>query len=392
MKTKVLIALFCTLLLLPFSGFAKQGEAKQIKLQYDAVVESNYNGPDGALIHKVKTYKTVQRALQDVPDNLTHPYIIYIKNGRYYEKLTIDKPFVTLLGESRDHTVLTFDTNADTIAPNGARYGTFGSASVTVLAAHFKAENLTIENSWDYNANKAKDDQDPTKVLSNTQAVALKTDKDSDKAIFRNVKLIGFQDTLYLNSGATYFVKCYITGNVDFIFGAGQAVFNDSDIVSRDRGMPDTKGKDSALSGKTNGFITAPSTKGTDKYGFLFINSRLLKENRLMADDSVTLGRPWHPTTNLPDGTRAADPRVNSAVAYINCYMDSHIAAKGWDPMSGKDANGNKIWFYPEESRFFEYGSTGPGAKTSSTRKWLDKAAAKEFTIVNVLDGWNPEQ
>jgi pectinesterase len=391
MKTKVSIALFCCILILPFSGFARQGEAKQAELQYNAVVDGNYNGSDSALIHKIKTYKTVQSALQDAPANLTHPYVIYIKNGRYYEKLTIDKPFITLLGESRDRTVVTYDACADTLDPTGAKYGTFGSASVAVLADHFKAENLTIENGWDYNANMAKDDNDSTKA-KNPQAVALKTANGSDKVIFRNVKLIGFQDTLYLNSGATYFVKCYISGNIDFIFGAGQAVFNDCDIISRDRGMLDTKGGDSALPGKTNGFLTAPSTKGTDKYGFLFLNSRLKKESPTMADDSVTLGRPWHPTTDLPDGTRAADPRVNSAVAYIHCYMDAHIAAKGWDPMAGKDANGNKIWFYPEDSRFFEYGSTGPGAKTSPTRKLLDEAAAKEFSIVNVLGGWNPEQ
>ena len=59
-------------------------------------------------------------------------------------------------------------------------------------------------------------------------------------------------------------------GHVDFIFGAGQAVFDDCDIVSRDRG-----------SKTNNGYIAAPSTKGDQPFGFLFVGSRLKKESRI---------------------------------------------------------------------------------------------------------------
>ncbi len=109
-----------------------------------------------------------------------------------------------------------------------------------------------------------------------------------------------------------------------------------------------------------------------------------------MADGSVMLGRPWHPTTNLPDGTRAAEPNAVGSVVFKNCWMDSHIAAKGWDAMSGKDKDGKTILFYPQDSRLYEYGSTGPGAIKSETRRQLSDSDANKFSILNVLGGWNP--
>ena len=346
----------------------------------DAVVDNCYTGTPGAMVNGVKTFSKVADALEDAPSNSARPYIIFIKNGKYYEKLTIAKPFITLVGESRDKAILTFDIASDTRKPDGTTYGTFGSASVSVIASNFSAENLTVENGFDYPANAAKAENDPTK-LANPQAVALKTDAGSDKAVFKNVSFIGYQDTLYINAGRHYFKNCLITGHVDFIFGAGQAVFDDCDIVSRDRG-----------STSNNGYVTAASTQLASPYGFLFIYSRLKKETLAMADGSVTLGRPWHPTTNLLDGSRAADPNAVGSVVFKNCQMEAHIASKGWDAMSGKDKDGNTIWFQPQDSRFYEYGSTGPGALKGDTRKVLTDSEAQKYTIANVLGGWDPEQ
>ena len=111
-----------------------------------------------------------------------------------------------------------------------------------------------------------------------------------------------------------YYYKCEIQGDVDFIFGRAQAVFDDCDIVSLNRG-----------SKSNNGYITAASTWENFKYGYLIINSRLLGEEG-MAPNSVSLGRPWHPNNYK---------EANARVAYINCYMGEHISTKGWDDMSG---------------------------------------------------------
>jgi len=292
-----------------------------------------------------------------------------MKTGRYREKLTIDRPYVTIVGENRDNTVLTYDAAADTPNPGGGTYGTRGSFTLRIVAPDFRAENLTIENAFDYPGNLAKSDSDKTK-LKNMQAVALMLDLGSDRATFVNVKLTGYQDTLFPNSGRSYFYKCEVWGHVDFIFGAGQAVFDDCDIVSRDRG-----------SKTTNGYVTAASTDLSHPFGFLFVHSRLKKEKPEMTPNSVTLGRPWHPFAN---------PRANGSVAFIDCWMDDHIGERGWDRMSSVDSTGNRIWYEPTSARFFEFGARGPGAVRSPARRVLAEGDAKKYTPSDVLDGWVP--
>jgi len=202
--------------------------------RYDAIVDANYSGAEGARVNGVKTFRRVATVLDDAPVDSTKPYVIFIKHGRYYEKLDIVKPFIAFLGESRGKTILTYDAASDTKKPDGTTWGTSGSASITIRAPDFRAENLTIENGFDYPGNAAKANTDPTRI-ANAQAVALKTDKGSQRAVFKNISLIGYQDTLYADSGTHYFSQCSISGNVDFIFGAGQAVFDDCDIISRSR-------------------------------------------------------------------------------------------------------------------------------------------------------------
>ncbi|HEY9227165.1 MAG TPA: pectinesterase family protein, partial [Gemmatimonadaceae bacterium] len=325
---------------------------------YAAIVDARHTGAEGSLESGVPTYRTIGNALTGLPANGAARAVVFVRNGRYREKLTIDRPRVTLLGESRDGAVLTYDAAADTPTPTGGTYGTRGSFTLRIVAPDFRAENITIENAFDYPANAAKPDSDRTK-FRNPQAVALMTDLGSDRATFVNVKITGHQDTLFPNSGRAYFKNCEIWGHVDFIFGAGQAVFENCDIVSRDRG-----------STTNNGYIAAPSTNGDRPFGFVFLRSRLKKERLQMAPASVTLGRPWHPF---------ADAAVNSAVAYIECWMDDHIGAKGWDRMSSVDSTGTRTWYEPADARFVEFGITGPGATKSPSRRTLTADEAKRF-------------
>ncbi len=336
---------------------------------YTAIVDARFSRTDGDSSAGAPTFRTLGAALTHLPPNGVGRAVIFVRNGRYHEKLTIDRPYGTLLGQNRDSTSISYDAAADTPSPGGGTYGTRGSFTLRVVAPDFRAENLTIENAFDYPANVAKPATDPTK-LKNMQAVALMLDLDSDRATFVNDKITGYQDTLFPNAGRSYFYKSEIWGHVDFIFGAGQAVFDDCDIVSRDRG-----------SQTLNGYVTAASTSIAKPYGFLFIHSRLKKDTPKMAPNSVTLGRPWHPFAN---------PRAVASVAYIDCWMDDHIGAKGWDRMSSVDSTGTRVWYEPSSARFAEFGSTGPGAVKSATRPQLTADDAKRYTPSNVLDGWVP--
>lgn len=336
-----------------------------------AIVDGN---SPSAKVDGVKTYPCVTDALNDAPNHSIAPYLISIKPGRYYEKLVIDKPFITLIGQDRSRTILTFDIASDTPKPDGTTFGTFESASVSVLAPNVCIENLTIENGFDYPANAAKAKDDPTR-FANPQAVALKTDQHSDRAVFRHLTLIGYQDTLYVNAGRSYLHQCSIAGHIDFIFGAGRAVFDDCDIISRDLG-----------SSTDNGYITAASTLIDNPYGFLFIHCRLKKDQPLLADNTVALGRPWHPTTLWADGTRSANPNAIGCVVFRNCWMDSHILTQGWERMHGWDKDHNQIWFYPQDARFYEYANDGPGAIQHSARRLLTESDAQQFTIESYLE------
>lgn len=339
-------------------------------LPWAAIVDAKYTGAPGAPgTANIPTFRNIGDALSSTSVNGGTRTVIYIRNGRYREKLTIDRPRVTLRGESRDGVVITFDAVSDTPAPGGGTYGTRGSFTLRIVAPDFRAEHLTIENAFDYAANAAKSDSNPTKYR-NPQGVALMTDLGNDRSSFVDVQLLGNQDTLFTNSGRSWFYKSVIAGHVDFIFGAGIALFEDSDIISKDRG-----------SKTNNGYIAAPSTNKSQQFGLVFLNSRLKKESPGMSAGSVTLGRSWHPF---------ADPDAIGQAVYINCYMDNHIGEKGWDRMSIVDSTGTRVWYEPESARFFEYGSTGPGAFKSSTRRIMSAEIAKTFSRESMFKDWKP--
>lgn len=348
---------------------SEAADTRPSRVRYDAIVDAGHAGADGGIVGGTRTWRTLGAALAAAPADSAR-YTIFLRNGRYYEKLSIERPNVSLIGESRDGAVLTFDAIADTKAPEGGTYGTRGSFTLRVLGRGFRARSLTVENSFDYMANYRKERDDPTR-FANPQGVALMTDGESDEAIFTDVRIVGHQDSLFPNAGRHYFADCIVLGSVDFIFGAGTAVFENCEIVSRDRG-----------SRSNNGYVTAPSTPLSRPYGFVFIRSRLTKESASMASGTVTLGRPWHP---------AARPGVNSAAVFIECWMDDHIGPKGWERMSAVDsATAVRVWYEPGDSRFFEYRSSGPGAAPSPARRTLSPAEAAYYTAEHVLGGWRP--
>jgi pectinesterase len=354
-------------------------------MKYHTLVDVHYQGIEGALNNTVKTYRTLCRALEDsledAPEFQNKPYIIFIRNGRYYEKPVINKPYIMLLGEDKERTILTYDMAQGSKRADGSPWNNL-CATLNINAPCFSAENLTIENSFDHPANFLKTPDDPTRI-NDAQALAVRTGKGSDRAFFKNCRLLGFQDTLFADSGTQYYLDCYLAGHVDFIYGGGQAVFDHCTIVTRHRRY--------VTPGEPIGYIAAPCTQKTKEYGLIFFNCRLLRETPDIPDHSTHLGRPWHPTIDWPDGARAADPDAIGNAVYINCFMDDHISPKGWDKMRGRDKAGNPIWFHPDtDARFYEYGSTGPGAIQSPSRKVLTGTEIKKYTIEKILNGWNP--
>jgi pectinesterase len=283
-------------------------------------------------------FKSVQDAIMSVPaGSATSPVVIRIKPGIYKELIYIqhEKRFFRLVGEDAASTILTFDLHANMIGLNGKPIGTFRTPTTVVDADDFAAENITFENT-----------AGPV-----GQALAIRVD--GDRAVFRRCRFLGWQDTMFLNRGRQYFEDCYISGHVDFIFGAATAFFERCTIHCR-----------------RSGYITAASTYDYVRFGFVFSNCKITGE-----DDAVKtyLGRPWRDFSN---------------VIFLNTEMSSVVRPEGW-----------QNWDLPareKTSRYAEFNSHGPGAATKSRVSWsrqLGHTEAKKITPTTVLrgpDGWNP--
>lgn len=277
------------------------------------------------------THRTVQAAIDAVGAGNTSRKTITIKPGTYREIVTIPatKPFITLQGggDSSDDVVIVNNHSS------AGGYGTSGSATLFANGKDFNAVNLTISN--DYG--------------EGSQAVA--ANLNADKLVFDNVRFLGAQDTLLVNSGRSYVKGGYVEGTVDFIFGGGTAVFNGTKIYQKRT---------------SGGPITAARTDPGNAYGFLFNKVTVTGA----ANNVTQLGRPWGP---------------NAQVLFRESSLSATIrTAQPWTDMS------NNSW---KNARFFEYANTGSGAATNSNRPQMSASTAANFTPQKYLagsDNWNP--
>lgn len=293
-------------------------------------------------------YKTIQEAVNAIRDLSGVQAKIFIKDGVYAEKVVIPswKTKISLIGESISGTIITGDDYSGKNYPGKDpfgkdKYSTYTSYTVLVQGDDFVAENLTIRNT----AGRVG------------QAVALHVE--GDRAIIKNCRLLGNQDTLYTatSSSRQYYEGCYVEGTTDFIFGEATCVFQNCTIKSL-----------------TNSFIIAASTTAKQKFGYVFINCKLITDP---AAGQVYLGRPWRPYAKT---------------VFIKSDLGSHIVPEGWNAWKG-DA------MFPDKEKtayYAEYGNTGPGASTKNRVAWskqLSKKAAKKYTLKNIFKGeddWNP--
>jgi pectinesterase len=326
----------------------------------------------------VAVYETIQAAINAAPQHPQTPFRIFITAGNYNEKIVITKNNLQLTGAGKNKTRISYSDYAGKLHASGEMLTTYGTASVLVKASDVRIENLTIENDFDFLTNDVLTQANPQKIIG-SQAVALFIDVPSDRIVLHNLTLLGYQDTLFVNSGRSWFDKVVILGNVDYIFGGGTALFTESEIKTRARGT----------TVNPYGFITASSTPLKKDFGLIFLNCRLTRD-QLVPDNSVALGRPWHPTTTFVDG-RYADPDAVGKSVFIHVWMDAHITSDGWYPMSGSAREGGKKSFLPEDARFFEYRSRGPGAFINTKRRQLNDKEVMNYTKEKILGDWQPQ-
>lgn len=284
-------------------------------------------------------YATVQSAIDAVPQSTSagHRWLVFVQPGIYHERVYVqrEKRFVLLVGADPSRVVVTYDLHASMPGPDDKPIGTFRTPTVQVDADDFTAENITFENAAGHVG----------------QALAMRVD--GDRAIFRNCRFIGWQDTLFLNRGRHYIEHSLIAGDVDFIFGGATAWFEGCGLLCR-----------------RDGYITAASTPAEAAHGFVFAHGSITGD----PDVRTYLGRPW---------------RDFAQVTFLDTDMSAAVRGAGWDN-----------WDRPERektSRYREHASRGPGGDVSARVPWArqlsshDAAALSPKAVLGGPDHWNPQ-
>jgi len=308
-------------------------------------------------------FPTIQEAIQSIPFDNKTPITIWITPGKYEEKLTIDRPYITLEGESPDTTILTFHDYANMLMEDGSKRGTFRSYSCFIDTHDFTAKNLTFENS-----------SGSGRVVG--QALALYVD--GDRILFDNCHFLGRQDTLFTAplppsviqkngfvgpkefapriNGRHYYKNCTIYGDIDFIFGSATAYFEHCELFSL--ANPDK-------SGENHGYVTAASTPEGQEYGYVFYQCHFTGD---CPPHSVYLGRPW---------------RNYAKTVLLECTLEEHIKEEGWHDWNKEEAH--------SQTFYAEYQSIGAGATPEKRVTWshqLNEEQAAFYSKEKVLGDW----
>lgn len=268
-------------------------------------------------------------------------YDIGSLTGDSNQKTTFTTPNVSFVGQSADKTVVFNKSVNERIDITATLY--FNNADNLYM------QDMTIFNKAVYGNTAAY----------NTTGRHVAIQEQSDKVVYKNVKLKSTQDTYYTKGTRTYWEGGEIHGTTDFICGGGDVYFNKVLLWEM---------KVSA--------IVAPQSNTS--WGYVFKDCTV--------DGTVsgfTLGRSW------------GDARA----VFINTTMNKLPSAAGWgDPMNSvpkvfaeyksTTANGAAVDLSKRRTSYTK------DATSVTLNPVLTDAEAAKYTVANVLggtDNWQPQ-
>lgn len=212
--------------------------------------------------------------------NINDPLEIILTPGEYRQKVKISHSNITLRGLEKENTKIIYNDFSHKIhEDDGLLYNTFRTATLTITGSNVSIENLTIENDSGYGP-----------LIGQALAVAVYGTGNK----FDTCHLVGHQDTLFIGPlpielteryahilpaderttvvGKHKFENCTIEGDVDFIFGSGDALFTNCNVLLTRKG-----------------YVTAPSHYHENQLGFIFYKCKISN----VSDSTMVLGRPW---------------------------------------------------------------------------------------------------
>lgn len=251
--------------------------------------------------------------------------VLELSEGTFRCKLLLTTAGVTLRGQGSDKTRIVYSDYAKKPDFAGTEYNTFRTWTVAVCADDVTITDLSIVN-------------DSLHPEVKGQEVALSVY--GDRFTMERCTLSSTQDTLFCGPlppdlieryrdflpallradkpCREIFRHCRIEGTVDFIFGCGEALFDECEL----RSLVDARG---------HGYIAAPAHTLSQERGFVFRRCTLTAQEGVGAG-SVYLARPW---------------RDYGLCEFTDCVTQgAHISPDGFDKWNDTDRD--------KTARFYE--------------------------------------
>ena len=355
-----------------FLSFTAKSEISGGGKVFDAVVDSKGNGD----------FTTIQAAIDAAPGEKTSPYKIFITNGSYNEciRITKNKTFIHLIGESRDGVKIQYalnragnysdetqgnatddawkySSNNPNSAVRKAGYTKDQNCVVLVEATDFYAENVSIINLYGalssrYTGGLGKDGQAEALITRN------------DRISLYNCVLVSFQDTWWCRHNAysenlAYLNNTLIEGRTDYIWGSVDSLVENSKFYNTGDGA----------------YITASGETGT--WGFVMKDCTVDGENGITA---FSFGRPYKP---------------NTKTVWINTTLKMDIVAPHWSSWSSIPALYGEYNTVDKNGAVISTeGKTVGSGEYQFTSSVLTASEAANYTYEKIVraNSWNPKE
>ncbi|KAJ6557886.1 carbohydrate esterase family 8 protein [Mycena capillaripes] len=308
-------------------------------IQY-TLAASRTTPPSGALIVRKGTttsgeFATLTAALNSL-SNDSSSRSIFIFPGTYAEQIDITRSGpLTIYGYTTDTTTY---TGNQAIITAGVPASTAGSDDASgTLRIHkndFKMYNVHIKNTFG----------------PGSQAIAIS--QYGSRVGLYACGFFGYQDTLYANQGTQVYLKGYIEGAADFIFGRlGLAYFGGNTI---------------AVNGP--GCITASGRQTADNGSYVFNQNTIILASDAVsgASGNIFLGRPWSDFAKVIFKNTAITAPMNKAL---------------WSIWSAAAPQTDNVLF----AEFNTTGSGASGAVRPSFATVLTAAQAATYSISSAV-------
>ncbi|KIK64053.1 carbohydrate esterase family 8 protein [Collybiopsis luxurians FD-317 M1] len=287
--------------------------------------------PAGAVVVRAGTttageFSTITAALNSLPND-SSSRSLFIFPGTYTEQIDITRSGpLTIYGYTTDTT--TYTSNQATIAfnsPANVAGSDDASGTLRIHKNNFSMYNVNVRNTFG----------------PGVQAIAL-SQYGSEVGLYA-CGFYGYQDTLYANEGTQVYLKNYIEGGIDFIFGReGSAYFGGNTIGVLAAG----------------GSITASGRQTNDSGSYVFHQNTIVLGNGAASGTagSYYFGRPWSDWARVIFESTVLEVAPNPAVWSL------------WD------GNATSI----DHVINADYNTTGPGATNLKRASWAEQLTASQ--------------